>query len=184
VVHQNQACQAEASIWFEIWGVVDMGLKTGWSWVIKVQQMEACSTWLRVSSPEFLFNYTQIILFLFLKNHHFVKSYHLISLYIMGHNNISWRPNYPSPKQQNVQDWRLYCQVNVHVRHWTKFPYSRLETCAVRIILWSLNLTKLWTVLLLESKRRMYAHNLTWNFGSILIANGENAKHFGRFAHI
>ena len=59
----------EASIWFDNY----MG-----SWVLKVQQTEARSTWLRVSSPEFLFNYTQICLFL--KSHLFRKYSHLIIL--------------------------------------------------------------------------------------------------------
>jgi len=47
---------AAASIWFENWGVVSPGLKTGGPWVLKVQQKEArtCSTGFRVSFPEFL----------------------------------------------------------------------------------------------------------------------------------
>src|SRR6218665_375969 len=56
--------------------------------------MEARSTGLRVSSGpslEFLFNYTQISLFL--KSHHLGKGSHLIFLYIIGYNNISWRPH-------------------------------------------------------------------------------------------
>jgi len=47
------------------------GLKTGGSWALKIQQTEAHRAGLRVSSPEFLFNYMQI--FLFMKNRHFWK---------------------------------------------------------------------------------------------------------------
>jgi len=45
-----------------VWNLGGRGSGFGnWgSWVLNVQQMEAHSTWLRVSSPEFLFNYTQI----------------------------------------------------------------------------------------------------------------------------
>ena len=45
-------------------------------------------------NPEFLFNYTQIILFL--KNHHVGKCSRLIFLYIIEYNNISWRPTTPT----------------------------------------------------------------------------------------
>jgi len=45
-------------------GVVGQGMKTGKLWVLMVRQTEARSTGLRVSSPEFLFNYAQIILFM------------------------------------------------------------------------------------------------------------------------
>jgi len=48
-------------------------------------------TGLRVSSTEFLFNYTQI--FLFLKVTTFGKCSHIILLYIGGYDNISWRPH-------------------------------------------------------------------------------------------
>jgi len=75
-----------APIWFEISG----------SWVLMVPQMEACSTGFRASSPEFLFNYTQIILFM--KSHRFGKCSHLIFLYIVGYTNISWRLHDPHPK--------------------------------------------------------------------------------------
>ena len=44
---------------------------------------------IEVSSPKFLFNYTQIILFL--KSHYCGKCSHLMFLYIMGYN-ISRRP--------------------------------------------------------------------------------------------
>ena len=44
---------AAASICFEDWGVVDLGLKTGVSWVLKVPQTEARSTGFRVSYLEF-----------------------------------------------------------------------------------------------------------------------------------
>ena len=73
-----------ASTWFENWVIVGPGLKTReWSWVLKVRQTEARSTWLsRVSSPEFIFNIhvgpTQI--FLFLNSHHLGKHSHLIFL--------------------------------------------------------------------------------------------------------
>jgi len=57
--------------------VVGPGLKTGVLWILKVQQTEACSRGLKVGlpSPEFLFNYTQI---LFLKGNHFERCSHLI----------------------------------------------------------------------------------------------------------
>src|SRR6218665_968234 len=55
--------------------------------------MEAHSTRLMVSSPKFLFNYTQIILFL--KSHHFGKFSQLIFVYIIGYIKISWRPHNP-----------------------------------------------------------------------------------------
>jgi len=74
--------------------VVNLGLKTG---VVgpKVQQLEARSIWFRVLSTEFLFNNTQIILFL--KSYHFGKCSPLIFLNIIGYNNISWRPhNHPT----------------------------------------------------------------------------------------
>ena len=57
--------------------------------------MEARSTVLRVSLAKLLFKYTQIILFL--KSHLFGKCSHLIFLYILGYNNISWRPDDPHP---------------------------------------------------------------------------------------
>ena len=60
--------------------------------MLKVQ-MNVRSTGLKVLFPEFLFNYTQICLFL--KNHHFGKCSHLIFLYIIGYNDISWRINDP-----------------------------------------------------------------------------------------
>jgi len=88
----------EATIWFENWRVMDPVLKTG---VLKVQQAEAHITGLRMLSAEF-FNYTQIILFL--KRHRFGKCPHLIFLYTIGHNNISWRPHdIPIPKKSRPQ---------------------------------------------------------------------------------
>ena|SRR6218665_2746286 len=45
-------------------GVRESRFENGGPWVITVPQTEAHSTGLRVSSPKFLFNYTQIILFL------------------------------------------------------------------------------------------------------------------------
>jgi len=69
--------------------------KTVGSWVLTVQQMEACSTRLnlRVSSSKFNL--------IFLKSHHFGKCFLLIFLYITvgyWYNNISWRPHDPHPK--------------------------------------------------------------------------------------
>ena len=61
---------------------VDPGLKTERSLVLKVHQMEVHSTWLIVSSPEFLRNYAQIIPFL--KSHHFGTCFYLVFLYIIG----------------------------------------------------------------------------------------------------
>ena len=58
--------------WILIW-------EGGVSWVIKITQTEAHSTWFWVSSPEFLFHYMQI--YLFLKN--FGKSSHLEILHII-----------------------------------------------------------------------------------------------------
>ena len=52
------------------------------------------STGLKVSSPESLFIYTQI--FLFMKSHHFVKCSYLTFLHITGYTNISWRPRNPA----------------------------------------------------------------------------------------
>ena len=46
---------------------------------------------MRVSIPQFLLNYTHITLFR--KSHRFGKCSHLIFLYIIGYNNISWRPH-------------------------------------------------------------------------------------------
>src|SRR6218665_3430842 len=43
---------------------MDPGLKTGGSWVPTFNSLEVCSRALRVSSMEFLFNYTHIIIFL------------------------------------------------------------------------------------------------------------------------
>src|SRR6218665_371045 len=43
-------------------------------------------------------SYTQI--FIFLKSHHFINCVHLIFLYIIRHNNISWRP--PQSPSQNL----------------------------------------------------------------------------------
>jgi len=51
--------------------VVDPGLKTGVSWILKVQQTEAHSTGLMHHSRKLLFNYVQI--FLLMKSHHFWK---------------------------------------------------------------------------------------------------------------
>ena len=50
-------------------------------------------TWHKIESiiPEILFKYTQI--FIFLKSHHFGKCSHLIVLYIIGYDDISWRPH-------------------------------------------------------------------------------------------
>jgi len=61
-------------------------LKTGGAWVLRTRQTVVHSTGLRVSSPECLFNYTQI--FLFLKVTTFGKCSHLIFLYIIGYDNI------------------------------------------------------------------------------------------------
>jgi len=47
---------------------------------------------------QFLFNYTQIILFP--KSHRFGKCSHIIFLYIIGYNNILWRPH--DPLSQNL----------------------------------------------------------------------------------
>ena len=82
------------------------------NWEVVGPQMEARSTGLRVSSAEFVFNYTQIIRFL--KSHHFARCSHLIFLYIIGYNNISWIPHDPLiPKlgvviPQSPQDWCLW----------------------------------------------------------------------------
>jgi len=69
---------------------------------------------IEVSSPKFLFNYTQIILFL--KSHYCGKCSHLMFLYIMGYN-ISRRPFDPhdplhpeiwGARPLTLQDWRLW----------------------------------------------------------------------------
>src|SRR6218665_2478358 len=72
--------------------VVGLGLKTwGESQVLKVQQTEAHSTELRVSSPEFLFDmeHTQIILFL--KGNHFGKCSKLRGQPLQRHASVWWR---------------------------------------------------------------------------------------------
>jgi len=93
----NHSLIPEASIRFEIRGSWIRVWKLG-SWVLNVQQMDARSTLLKVSSPEFLFNYTQI--FLFLKMQHFGKYSHLICLYIIGYNRLIFYgdPTTPVPK--------------------------------------------------------------------------------------
>src|SRR6218665_624969 len=53
-------------------------------------QLTRSSTVYNLPYNNFLFNYTQIIQFL--KSHHFGQCFHLIFLYIIGYNNISWRP--------------------------------------------------------------------------------------------
>jgi len=106
----------KASTRFENWGAVGL----------KIQQMEVRSTWLRVSSPEFLFNYAQVIeksplwnvfslnsaqiieksslwnvfyliMHKLLKSHLLGTCFPLISLYIIGYN-ISQPPTTPIPK--------------------------------------------------------------------------------------
>ena len=69
--HGHQSRWKPGSPGLKTGGVMDPGLKTEGLWVLKIQQMEAHSTGLRVSYLEFLFNYIQI--YLFLKNHHFWK---------------------------------------------------------------------------------------------------------------
>src|SRR6218665_3576296 len=56
------------------------------------------STGLRVSSPEFVCTCSKHKICPFLQSHQFGKCFHLILLYIIGYNNISWRPNDPHPK--------------------------------------------------------------------------------------
>jgi len=98
-----------ASIWFENWGVVGHGIKTGGLWVLVWKQgyrgswlenWGCCWSWfqdlecmgpkdstgLKVSFQEFLFNYIQT--FQFLKSHH-------LFLYIIEYDNISSRPQGP-----------------------------------------------------------------------------------------
>ena len=80
--------------------VVDPG-----SWDLTVQQIEARSTWLRVSSQ---INYTQIILFM--KSYRFGKCFHAIFLYI-----IIFHGDPTTPPSQNLgvatppnpQEWCL-----------------------------------------------------------------------------
>src|SRR6218665_1647967 len=63
------------------------------------------STGLKVSSPESLFIYTQI--FLFMKSHHFVKCSYLTFLHITGYTNISWRPRNPRPRLLHHKIWMV-----------------------------------------------------------------------------
>ena len=58
-------------------------LKTGFVVGPKIQQMNAHSTRLKLSSQEFLFNYIEIVLFL--KRHYFLK---MFSSHISVHNRI------------------------------------------------------------------------------------------------
>jgi len=78
--------------------------------------------------PEFLFNFTKIILFL--KSHHFGKCSHLIFLYIIGYNN-SWRSHakiwgsWPQPSRigayaESTAEW-LFCKkcyINLYGLGW------------------------------------------------------------------
>src|SRR6218665_4202136 len=78
------------SIWFENWG----------SWDLKVQQKD--STGFRVPSWKVLFNIQKYVYFC--KVNTLDSEYsHLIFIYIIGYNNISWRPdNPPTPKYGRV----------------------------------------------------------------------------------
>jgi len=91
-----------------VWGRhVNLVWNLRWSW-IRVWKLGPAGpksstdggtyTWLRVSSPEFLLNYAQIILFL--KRHHFGTCFLLIHYTIwLGYNNISRPPrDYPTLK--------------------------------------------------------------------------------------
>ena len=107
---------------FKIWG----------SWVLKVQQTEARSTWLRVSSPEFVFNIHSS--FNFYKVTKFRKCSHLISLYIIAYNNISWNPTTPIPKSGGrdpliLQDWRLCFLWSVDEEDGMKYCGADVEHC-------------------------------------------------------
>ena len=99
-----------ASTWYENWRVVGPSLKTGGSWVLKVQQTEAHSTEVLVLIPG-IFIYTNLSIS---EVTTFGKSFHLIFLYIIGYNNnISWRShNPPVPKSwgsqsPSPQNWHL-----------------------------------------------------------------------------
>ena len=89
--------------WFQVW-------KLGVSLVLNVQQTEACSTGLRVSTPKFLFNYTQICLFL--------KSplWKVISFHIPVQYRIQfvWRLHDPHPKNLRGHD-PLTSRIDVYV---------------------------------------------------------------------
>ena len=91
------------SIWFENWWVLwVLVLKLGVLWVLKIQQTEAQSIELRLSSPEFLFNDIQI--FLFLKSHHYWKVFSSQNIlpYIIGYDKLLIFHEDPQPPYQNL----------------------------------------------------------------------------------
>ena len=80
---------AEASIWYESGG---HGSENWGLWALKDQQMESHSTWLRVSSQEFLFNIRKS--FGFWKSSLCKVFLSYIPLQYSTYNNISWRPHH------------------------------------------------------------------------------------------
>jgi len=107
------------SIWFENWGVMGPGLKTGGSWVLKVQQTEARSTGLRVSSLEFVLNIH--------KSFYFWKVTTLESVFISYSRTLydiiifHGDPTIPKFGDRDPQDWHL-C-----LYQWTQQPMNTMN---------------------------------------------------------
>src|SRR6218665_1821686 len=75
---------------------MDPGLKTGGSWVPTFNRLEVCNRALRVSSLEFLFNYTHIIIFL--KLWKVFASHILVGVHYRIYHGDPTTPHDPHPK--------------------------------------------------------------------------------------
>src|SRR6218665_3955243 len=84
---------------------------------------------LRVSSPEFLFNYKHN---LFLKSDHFGRCPLLIFLYIIGYNNILWRPHDPHDATAlTFLQWHI-SDFSFSLSCWCHPPFLRVSPGAIR----------------------------------------------------